>query len=262
MNARGGSPFEVEPPSEAWAAALAGFGWLRHLRAADTALARVNARALVGDWIAGRGRGGAGAGPGWRPEVAARRVLSWLSQSPLILDGADGVFYRRFTRSLARHADALLAALDRGLAGVPRLTAIVALCELSLCAEGLGRLQRRASRLLAEELGRQILSDGGHVSRDPQALLDLLLDLLPLRQAYAARGVPPPAALLGAIDRMIADACAACATATARWPCSTAWARRAPTWSPPCWPTTTPAPRRRSPPAPPAICGSTPATPP
>ncbi|WP_245500988.1 heparinase II/III family protein [Lichenibacterium minor] len=201
VNTRGASPFEVEPPSDAWAAALAGFGWLRHLRAADTALARVNARALVGDWIIGRGR--SGAAPGGRPEVVARRLLSWLSQAPLILDGADGVFYRRFTRSLARQADALLGAVDRGLGGVPRLTALVALCELSLCAEGMGRLQRRASRLLADELGRQILPDGGHVSRQPQALLDLLLDLLPLRQAYAARGVPPPPALPAAIDRMM-----------------------------------------------------------
>ncbi|WP_237481069.1 heparinase II/III family protein [Lichenibacterium dinghuense] len=201
VNTRGASPFEVEPPSEAWAAALAGFGWLRHLRAADTALARVNARALVGDWIVGRG---GGAAPNWPPEVVARRLLSWLSQAPLILEGADGVFYRLFTRSLARQADALLAAIDRGLAGLPRLTAAVALCQLSLCAEGLGRLQRRASRLLVGELGRQILPDGGHASRNPQALLDLLLDLLPLRQSYAARGLPPPTPLLDAIDRMIA----------------------------------------------------------
>lgn len=201
VNTQGASPFDMPPPSEAWAASLAGFGWLRHLRAADTALARVNARALVGDWIMGRGR--AGGGPGGRPEVVARRLLSWLSQAPLILDGADGIFYRRFTRSLARQADSLLAAVDRGLAGLPRLIALVALCELSLCADGMGRLQRRVSRLLAEELARQILPDGGHVSRNPQALLDLLLDLLPLRQAYAARGVAPPAALLAAIDRMI-----------------------------------------------------------
>lgn len=206
MNTRGLSPFDVDPPSEAWAASLAGFGWLRHLRAADTALARVNARALVGDWIANGGRSSnrhAGPSPSWRPDVVARRLLSWLSQSPLILDGADRVFYRRFTRSLARQADTLLAAVDRGLGGGARLTALVALCEVALCADGLSRLQRKASRLLGDELGRQILPDGGHISRDPQALLDLLLDLLPLRQAYVARGVPPPPPLLNAIDRII-----------------------------------------------------------
>ncbi len=196
VNTRGVSPFEIEPPSEAWAASLAGFGWLRHLRAAETALARVNARALVGDWIA------TGRLAGSRPDVMARRLLSWLSQSPLILEGADAVFYRTFTRSIARQADLLAAAVDGGLQGAARLTVLVALCEVSLCADGSARLQRKVSRLLADELGRQILPDGGHVSRDPQLLLDLLLDLLPLRQTYAARGVPPPP-LLNAIDRMM-----------------------------------------------------------
>ena len=50
----GRSPFDVEPPSRAWAEALYGFGWLRHLRAADTALARANARALVDEFVSRR----------------------------------------------------------------------------------------------------------------------------------------------------------------------------------------------------------------
>ena len=50
---------------------------------------------------------------------------------------------------------------------------------------------------------RQILPDGGHVARNPQTLVDLLTDLLPLRQAYATQGVEPPRALLNAIDRMM-----------------------------------------------------------
>ncbi len=45
------SPFEIAPPSEDWAIALVGFGWLRHLRAADSGITRANARALVDEWI-------------------------------------------------------------------------------------------------------------------------------------------------------------------------------------------------------------------
>ena len=41
------SPFEIEPPSEAWARELYGFGWLRHLRAAGSELSREQAKALV-----------------------------------------------------------------------------------------------------------------------------------------------------------------------------------------------------------------------
>src|SRR5205085_10860567 len=56
---------------------------------------------------------------------------------------------------------------------------------------------------LAEELERQILPDGGHISRNPGALVQILIDLLPLRQAFTSRNVQPPPALLNAIDRMM-----------------------------------------------------------
>lgn len=197
----GGLPFEIAPPSEAWAETLAGFGWLRHLRAADTPLARANARALVGDWMDLSDRAGDQAI--WRPRVAARRLLSWLSQSPLILEGADHAFYRRFMKSLGRHAAELQASIRQGLSGEDRLLALIALAELGLCAEGLANLQRKSTRLLALELARQILPDGGHVSRNPRAIVDLLMDLLPLRQIYAARGQAAPPQLLNAIDRML-----------------------------------------------------------
>src|SRR5687767_8218646 len=44
------SPFEIIPPSDEWAAGLLGFGWLRHLRAADSGITRANARSLVDEW--------------------------------------------------------------------------------------------------------------------------------------------------------------------------------------------------------------------
>ena len=201
VNTHGRSPFSLPAPTSSWAEALAEFGWLRHLRAADTALARSNARALVGDWISQYGK--PREGPSWTPRVVSRRILAWLSQSPLILDGADGFFYRRFMRSLGRQALVLQRAVGAGLVGEPRFFASLALTELGLCAEAFGRLQRQSTRLLVEEIGAQILADGGHVSRDPGILVDLLLDLLPLRQAFVAAGVAPPPPLLNAIDRMM-----------------------------------------------------------
>ncbi|MFL5156753.1 MAG: heparinase, partial [Microvirga sp.] len=47
----GRSPFAFVPPSRAWGQALYGFGWLRHLRAAGTALAQANARSLVDEFV-------------------------------------------------------------------------------------------------------------------------------------------------------------------------------------------------------------------
>ncbi|GLK54994.1 putative heparinase superfamily protein [Methylopila capsulata] len=194
----GASPFRVEPPSPEWAEALHGFGWLRHLRAADTTLARANARALVEEWIA---LGGGGDPIARAPHVTARRVISWLCQSPLILDGADRAFYRRFLRSLARQTRRLGRARRLAPDGLPRLNVACALAYAGLCFAGDGRLLKSASAALAEELDRQILPDGGHVSRNPSALVEAMLDLLPLRQAYAARNAQPPQSLLNAVDR-------------------------------------------------------------
>ena len=59
------------------------------------------------------------------------------------------------------------------------------------------------SRPFCKELDRQILPDGGHISRNPDALVELLLDLLPLRQCFVARDRPPPKELTDAIDRIM-----------------------------------------------------------
>jgi uncharacterized heparinase superfamily protein len=194
------SPFEISPPSEEWAAALFGFGWLRHLRAAASAITRANARALVDEWITLNRSQDAVA---WRPDVVARRVISWLSQAPLVLDDSDAAFYRRFLRSLTRQVRHLRHAMAEARDGVPRLQATIALTYAALCMAGQQRYVRAATRRLSDELLRQILPDGGHISRNPGALIELLVDLLPLRTAFTARNLPPPPALLNAIDRMM-----------------------------------------------------------
>jgi uncharacterized heparinase superfamily protein len=200
LNAQGGSPFLATPPSQDWAETLHGFGWLRHLRAADTTLARANARALIDEWITLNG----GRDPtARRPEVTARRLISWFCHAPLILDGADKAFFRRFLRSIARQTRRLDRHAGAAPDGLPRLIVHVALAYAGLCLSGEPRLLKAAIKSLASELDRQILADGGHASRNPAALVYGLVDLLPLKQAFAARDLPPPQALLGAIDRMI-----------------------------------------------------------
>ncbi len=200
VTCHGRSIFDLEPPSEDWEVALFGFGWLRHLRAADTALTRANARALVDDWISNP----ANKRPiARRADVLARRVISLLSQAPLVLGDTDGKFYRRYLRALTREIRFLRYTMFDIPDGVPRLQVLMGLCYASLCLANQARHIRSASRKLSEELQRQILPDGGHISRNPGALIELLIDLLPLRQTFAARNIAPPPALLNAVDRMM-----------------------------------------------------------
>ena len=196
----GRSPFEMAPPNEEWAETVLGFGWLRHLRAADSAITRANARALVDEWITLQGIWHPLA---WQPEIVARRIISWISQAPLIFDDADVRFYRRFLRSLTRQVRFLRATIGDTRDGLPRLQARVALAYASLCmAKQIGHL-RSVTRRLVNEIDAQVLPDGGHISRNPGVIIEILLDFLPLSQTYSARNVAPPPALLNAIDRMM-----------------------------------------------------------
>jgi uncharacterized heparinase superfamily protein len=199
VTCHGRSIFELEPPSEDWEVALLGFGWLRHLRAADTALTRANARALVDDWISNPNKRPVGR----RADVLSRRVISLLSQAPLVLSDTDSKFYRRYLRGLTREIRYLRYTMIDIPDGVPRLQVLIALCYASLCLANQAKHIRSASKKLSDELQRQILPDGGHISRNPGALIDLLIDMLPLRQTFAARNIAPPPALLNAIDRMM-----------------------------------------------------------
>ncbi len=200
VTCHGRSIFDLEPPSEDWEVALLGFGWLRHLRAADTALTRANARALVEDWISNPSHNRQ---VSRRADVLSRRVISLLSQAPLVLGETDNKFYRRYLRGLTREIRYLRYAMLDVPDGVPRLQVMIALCYASLCLANQARHIRGTSRRLSDELQRQILPDGGHISRNPGALIELLIDLLPLRQTFAARNIAPPPALLNAIDRMM-----------------------------------------------------------
>ncbi len=194
------SPFEMTPPSDEWAVMLLSFSWLRHLRAADSAITRANARSLIDDWINLQG----GWHPvGWRVDILSRRIVCWLSQAPFILQDADARFYRRFLRSLSRQVRYLRRALKQSRDGLPRLQAVIALNYAALCMQGQSSKLRATARRLIDELRRQILPDGGHISRNPGALIELLVDLLPLRQLFSARHLQPPQALNNAIDRMM-----------------------------------------------------------
>ena len=66
------------------------------------------------------------------PDVVARRLISWLSQTPLILEGCDYNFYRRFLRSINRQVRHLRRTAFDGRPGLPRLHVMIALASTAL----------------------------------------------------------------------------------------------------------------------------------
>jgi uncharacterized heparinase superfamily protein len=185
----GRSVFDLPTPSAAFARELHGFGWLRHLAGARTEAAEHAARDLVLAWIEGRARHPELAD---EPGVRARRLLSWLAHANAALATADAANYDRITAALGVELASAAADWRSWPAGPARLLALVALIEATLATHGDEATRTKLEGEFERECSTEILPDGGHVSRSPAVAVELMLDLVALRQHYAAADVRHP----------------------------------------------------------------------
>ena len=196
----GRSPFFAPPPNKAWEAELHGFGWVRHLQAARSDRALQQTVELTDIWLANFQ---AQKGLAWEPDVAAQRLINWLSHSNFLLQEADEKRYMKFMLAIDDHMSFLAMTGRHAAAGIPRLLSLIATVLAGLCVANQERFLDAQVKLLCAELDKQILADGGHVSRNNSLLALILLDLLPLKQCFVSRNLTPPPGLVGAINRML-----------------------------------------------------------
>ncbi len=196
------SIFDIIPPSAAFAQELHGFGWLRHVGASNSLGARQSARAIISDWIETYGQSGSGFA--MQPNVLSRRLISFVAQAPHLLDGATSEFYHEFMRSLSFQAAILYRELKLGLNRLHVLPALIALNYYGQCTDAPSAFVENVEARLLNALKNEILPDGGHVSRNPQILLELVLDLLPLQQVFVARERVVPQLIPDKIAKMLA----------------------------------------------------------
>lgn len=200
VNCSGQSPFEIQGQPHAWEEALHEFSWLKHLRAAETSISRIQARTLVEDWIRTHG---SLRGMTAEPLIMSKRIIAWLSHSPLLLQDCDHDFYNRFMRSLSKQVRFLRYAHNDAPAGMSRIHTSLALAYASVCMGSDEKAIRSGLKRLDHELSNQILPDGGHVGRNPANLIIILSMLMPLRQAIISRDILPSDVMIGAIDRIM-----------------------------------------------------------
>lgn len=194
------SPFTILPPSPLWHKELYAFGWLHNLEAAQDEIAREKARSLVSEWIAHS----RGAPPiAWDVDIVARRIISILSHAGFLLDGAKPRFYETAMKALTSELHYLTVSYADPGNTAPRLRALTALLLAGLCIAEQQTYVNTYLPTFCAELEVQILPDGGHISRNPSMLVELLLDFLPLKQCFLARSHESPEALNSAVDRMM-----------------------------------------------------------
>ncbi len=184
-------------PSRRFAVLLHEFGWLHDLLAAQGDTARPLTAAHMDAWLRTYGRWNAFA---WEPGLTARRCLNWLRLgSPVLGDSKEG---RKRRRSLITQ----IAWLDSvgALCAQPRsrLQIALALTVAGLLLPGAERYAKRGLKQLAAELDAQILPDGGHISRNPEAAAATLGELVALRRLLDECARPMPDAIEKALRRL------------------------------------------------------------
>ncbi len=190
-------PFQARTPDAI--DALHGFEWLDHLAVVGDPPARALAQSGVLDWIAQYGRG---AGPGWVPGLAGRRVIRMIAHALFLMQGCPAQDQAAILHSIALHAAYLSRRAARAAPGLPRIEAHVGQLYTALALEGQSGTVPEVSRLLLVTSRKLIADDGGIAARNPEDLLHIFELLIWAAQALADLNQRPPEDLLALLDRM------------------------------------------------------------
>ncbi len=186
------------PDDPEFEAELHGSGWLDDLAAQGTERAGQLARDWVHDWAR---RFGDGTGPGWRPELAGRRVTRWIAHGEMLLRDVDRQTRRRFFRVLSRQVAFLARRLRHTPPGPDRLEVLMGLLLAGLHLEGMGRHRDRAAAALGVEATNLVAEDGSIASRNPEGLAEIFAHLAGAAEALRRAGHAVPGGLDVALAR-------------------------------------------------------------
>lgn len=203
FNIGANSPFNVIPPNQDWYEELISFSWLRHFKALDSPIALMQAKALFIDWLYSDHYYSR---KNWRSAVTAKRLITLLSHSSILLDESGEISDHTFFKTIDQHVQILIRSYKNAKHSKDKLDIAIALCFAKTCLN-----KRYTNRhhndhfesLLTAQLNEQILPDGGHISRNPDILLDIMLCLIPLKSSYVEQKLPVPNVLQNTIDRII-----------------------------------------------------------
>ena len=169
-------PWDQVAPSRHYADRLHRFDWLPDLfDEGEDGAAR--GRALVDDWCEQFGEFHTFY---WRMVPLTARVWNWMLLGAALFDCGDNTICDRRRSVLVRQLRHMSLSLESCQIAGARWRASCGLLSAAITLDGLFDADEQMA-VLESECTAQLLPDGGHVSRSPQAVLRCLADLLVLR---------------------------------------------------------------------------------
>jgi uncharacterized heparinase superfamily protein len=192
VEVKDGSIFDVKPPSLEWAKAMHSFAWLPPLALAGGEPARVLALKRHAKYSE----------PVWSPDVMARRLIHLFAHGRMMIANSELMWRSKVFVSLREQSRMLARVAQESPDGIGRFETAAAYALSGAC---LGDSQRRLEeglKCLEGEIARQILPDGGHISRSPEQLLNAYRLIMMVMDALNANGFEVPHAIRSAYDRI------------------------------------------------------------
>ena len=164
-----------------WIAEMHGFSWLRHFKARDGRASRQYARSLITDWMQS---GNNKFSPiSWKIDILGRRISAWICYSEMIKEDADRKFLENFSKLLTAQSKHLSRIIKKYNEEPEVFTALRGLFISGVCLSGGNKRYNQAKSVLLHALNNQILNDGCHISKKPSITLDILTDLIWIRNS-------------------------------------------------------------------------------
>lgn len=190
-------PYGAEP---AWSDHMHSFTWLRDLRSLGGEKGRSHARAFVHNWITHHPRWDAQT---WNAPILGKRLCHWISMYDFFGASGNDEFQHEFFESILKQAKHLSHTLGSYSTSVDKLHASKGLAYAGIALDGREHWLEQGLTTLKEEIDKQILSDGGHISRSPANLFEAIHILVDMRHALLAAGYPIPPFIQHGLDRMV-----------------------------------------------------------
>ncbi|MEO1274919.1 MAG: heparinase II/III family protein [Pseudomonadota bacterium] len=191
------TPWDLELSALRHVRTLHGFDWLDDMAGLSGKQARARAQGWSLGWL---DRYGEGTGPGWAPEVTGPRLKRLLWHLEFLEKGLPEAGTDRLRLALAEHTKVLAEDWEKAEGEAARLAALSGLIHGAASLEGFEAARKTARDGLGALLKGGIAETGASADRNPEALLDVLLELLQIRDLCAVTGDTLPAEVDTAIE--------------------------------------------------------------
>ena len=193
------TPWDLDLPSWELEQALHGFFWLDDMAGLGGKQARARAQGWTLGWL---DRFGDGAGPGWTPAAAGKRLARLITHLEFLEQDMPTESLARLQQALPLHAVFLEASWPEEAAPDRRLAALHGLLVAHL---GLRGFENRAAGTLGKIAGlvsQEVTETGGIAARAPETLLTVFRSLLAIRALTEAADIAPDPVIDHAIARI------------------------------------------------------------